>query len=170
MKGKVKYIDNKWIVEYTGVSYSGGDPNVLGSYSKTIKTKTLPLHPENVEIFDVLPKYIKDGDRVNFKEVLINPMGREVNPNNLTQNHSGCVWYAKLLPEKKETKEIKFEDVFNDEKREKIKEFISNYPKAITRDELIDKYIEETGYGMDMWSKTESETFTTIIKILYDRK
>jgi len=67
-------------------------------------------------------------------------------------------------------KEIKLEDVFNDEKKKMIKEFISNYPKAITIDELIDRYIEETGYGMDMWSKEETNTFTTIRNILYGRK
>jgi len=127
MRGKVKYIDDKWIVEYTGVSYSGGNPNVLGSYSKTIETKTLPLHPENVEIFDVLPRYIKDGDSVKFKQVLVNPMGREVDPNNLGQNHSGCVWYAELLPEKEGPKEIKIEDVFNEEKREKVKQVIHQH-------------------------------------------
>jgi hypothetical protein len=66
-------------------------------------------------------------------------------------------------------KEIKVEDVFNDEKRDAIKEFISNYPKALTIDELIDQYIEETGYGMDMWSKEETNTFTTIKNILYGR-
>ena len=149
MRGKVKYIDDKWVVEYNYVSYSGGNPNVLGSYSKTIKTKTLPLHPENVEIFDELPVYIKDGDSVKFKQVLVNPMGREVDPNNLGQNHSGCVWYAELLPEKEEqkqhivdmmesdeelglydepgVKEIKLEDVFNNEKREKVKQVIHQH-------------------------------------------
>jgi hypothetical protein len=38
-----------------------------------------------------------------------------------------------------------------------------------TLSELIDLYQEETGYGMDMWSKEENNTFTTITKILYGK-
>jgi hypothetical protein len=31
---------------------------------------------------------------------------------------------------------------------------------------LLDLYIEETGYGMDMWSKEENQTMSTITKII----
>jgi hypothetical protein len=31
---------------------------------------------------------------------------------------------------------------------------------------LLDLYIEETGYGMDMWSKEENQTMSTIAKII----
>ena len=158
MKGRLKKINGKWFVEYTGVSYSGGNPKQLGSYTKKVEQKRLPLHPGNVEIFDELPVYIKDGDSVKFKQVLVNPMGREVDPNNLGQNHSGCVWYAELLPEKKEqkqhlidimksdeelglydepnSKEIKLEDVFNEEKKKGVKE-------------LIDKHKQERMYSKE---------------------
>ena len=158
MKGRLKKINGKWFVEYTGVSYSGGNPKQLGSYTKKVEQKRLPLHPGNVEIFDELPVYIKDGDSVKFKQVLVNPMGREVDPNNLGQNHSGCVWYAELLPEKKEqkqhlidimksdeelglydepnSKEIKLEDVFNEEKNKGVKE-------------LIDKHKQERMYSKE---------------------
>lgn len=212
MKGKLNKINGKWFVEYTGISYSGGNPKILGNYSKKIEPKRLELTPNNQRYLNCFLQVDK-GTRVKFKEVFINPMGREVDPNNLGQNHSGCVWYAELIDDddvvkssqkqhivdimkgdeelglyndnfdsaldsfkktlnKKynESREIKPEDIFNDEKREGLKEFISKYPKSITKEELIDRYIDETGYGMDMWSKTENETFTTIIKILYERK
>jgi hypothetical protein len=94
-------------------------------------------------------------------------MGREVDPNDLGQNHSGCVWYAKLINDEKEEqkqhlidmmkgdedlglyddnfdsaldsfkktlnkkydepREIKLEDVFNDEKREGVKRIIHQH-------------------------------------------
>ena len=162
MRGKVRYIDDKWFVEYTFFSYKGGDPKIKGNYSKNMGIKKLPLHPENVEIFDVMPNYVRDGDNVKFKQVLLNPMGREVDPNNLGQNHSGCVWYAELLSDSKKeqkqhlidmmesdeelglyeqidqnnpvtkgsttlVKEIKLEDVFNDEKREGTKRIIHQH-------------------------------------------
>lgn len=190
MIGKLIKIDDRWVVEYSEQIIKGGKKGVLGGYTRSIKTKTLPLLMDST----TFPKDRREfviGSRVKFKEVLINSMGREVDPYNLGQNHSGCVWCAKIIDEDKEVQkqhiidmiksdeelglydkshEIKPEDVFNDEKRKGFKEFISKYPKSITKEELIDRYIDETGYGMDMWGKTENETFTTIIKILYDRK
>jgi len=192
MKGKLNKINGKWFVEYSTSSYSGGNPKQLGSYTKKVEQKRLELTPNNQRYMNCF-LFVDKDTRVDFKEVFINPMGREVDPNNLGQNHSGCVWYAELTydedgvkDEQKqhlidimesdeelglydESREIQFEGVFNEEKKEKIKEFISNYPKSITIDELIDRYIEETGYGMDMWSKEETNTFTTIKNILYGR-
>jgi hypothetical protein len=36
----------------------------------------------------------------------------------------------------------------------------------LTWEKLIDLYIEETGYGMDMWGKEENKTMLTITKII----
>jgi hypothetical protein len=165
MKGRLKKIDDKWYVEYTGVSYKGGNPKRLGGYTKKVEKKTLPLHPNFVTMTDYFwVKGIKvyDGDVVKFTEVLVNPMGREVDPKDLSQNHSKCVWYVKpYLDEKEEqkqhlidmmkgdeelglyeqidqnnpitkgstalVKEIKLEDIFNDEKREGVKRVIHQH-------------------------------------------
>ena len=158
MKGKLEKIGDKWFVRY--VRSEGG-----GSFR-------LPLHPNFVEMTDFV--YIKnerfyDGDEIDFTEALVNPMGRDVDPNDLGQNHSLCKWYARpylVLTEEdifnqkdiddvtnyinkeqqkqhlidimesdeelglydepgvKEIKEIKLEDIFNDEKREKVKRVI----------------------------------------------
>jgi hypothetical protein len=35
---------------------------------------------------------------------------------------------------------------------------------------LLEKYIEKTGYGMDMWSKEENAVMTTIAEILEEFK
>ena len=146
MKGKLLKVDDKWVVEYSGVSYKGGNPKQLGNYTKKVEKKTLPLlmdsttFPKNRSNFVI-------GSRVKFTEVLVNPMGREVDPNDLGQNHSSCVWYAKIVEGKEEQKqhlidmmksdeelglydesqEIKFEDVFNDEKREGVKRVIQQH-------------------------------------------
>jgi hypothetical protein len=152
MIGRLKKIEDTWIVEYSKVKYTGGNPKVLGSYTKKTQIKTLPLTPKDQGYMNCF-LYVDKDNRVDFKEVLINPMGREVDPNNLGQNHSECVWYAKLIYDKDEVKEeqkqhlidmmesdeelglydepgvkeIKLEDVFNDEKKEKVKEVIHQH-------------------------------------------
>ena len=63
---------------------------------------------------------------------LFNPMGRQVDPNDLGQNHSKCVWKYKIITTKEEQKqhivdmmkgdeELGLYDIFNDEKREGVK-------------------------------------------------
>ena len=168
MKGRLKKIEDKWVVEYSTSSYSGGNPKQLGSYTKKVEKKTLPLHPN----FEGMTDYVSDS-RVDFKEVLINPMGREVDPINLGQNHSGCVWHAKIIdddkevqkqhlidmmesdeelglydePGVKEIKEIKLEDVFNDEKREGVKDLIDlhiKYEDTYTNKEIRTWWLNQT--------------------------
>jgi hypothetical protein len=183
MKGKLIKVDDKWYVEYTGVSYSGGNPKVLGSYSKKMEKKTLPLLMDST----TFPKDRSDfviGSRVKFTQVLVNPMGREVDPNDLSQNQSGCVWYGKLIPDVEdkeeqkqhlidimkndeelglydEAREIKLEDVFNDEKREGVKKFILEH-KQIENDwdKIFDEYYEQpkTSFiSLNKWLKENYE-------------
>jgi hypothetical protein len=173
MKGKLIKVDDKWYVEYTGVSYKGGNPKRLGSYTKKFEKKTLPLHPNFVTMTDyVWVKGIKvyDGDEVEFTQVLVNPMGREVDPNDLGKNLSKCKWYAKpSLVEKEEqkqhlidmmkgdeelglydepgVKEIKFEDVFNDEKREGAKRVIHQHKVLKSLSLVNPAHLEMTSNG-----------------------
>jgi hypothetical protein len=178
MKGKLEKIGNKWFVRY--VRYEGG-----GSFR-------LPLHPNFIEMTEFV--YIKngryyDGDEIDFTEALVNPMGRDVEPNNLGQNHSLCKWYARpYLDEKedlmmevpmaqypkeeqkqhivdmmksdeelglydepgiKEIKEIKLEDVFNDEKRERANRVIQQHKvlKDLTLINPAHLIMTSDGYG-----------------------
>ena len=101
MKGKLKKIEDKWFVEYSGISYSGGNPKQLGGYTKKVEQKRLELTPNNQRYLSCFLQVDKDT-RVDFKEVFINPMGREVDHTNLGQNHSGCLWYAELTDEKED--------------------------------------------------------------------
>ena len=159
MKGKLEKIGDKWFVRY--VRYEGG-----GSFR-------LPLHPNFVEMTEFV--YIKngryyDGDEIDFTEALVNPMGRDVEPNNLGQNHSLCKWYARpYLDEKEEQKqhivdmmksdeelglynesrEIKFEDVFNDEKKERANRVIQQHKvlKDLTLINPAHLIMTSDGYG-----------------------
>ena len=159
MKGKLEKIGDKWFVRY--VRSEGG-----GSFR-------LPLHPNFVEMTDFV--YIKnerfyDGDEIDFTEALVNPMGRDVEPNNLGQNHSLCKWYARpYLDEKEEQKqhivdmmksdeelglynesrEIKFEDVFNDEKKERANRVIQQHKvlKDLTLINPAHLIMTSDGYG-----------------------
>jgi len=123
MKGKLVKLYGSWFIQY----------DIL---------KALPLHSNFVTMTDyVFINGIKvyDGDEVDFTEVLVNPMGREVDPNDLGQNHSKCLWYAKpYLSEKEDLmmevpmaqypkKEIRLEDIFNDEKKEGAKRVIQQH-------------------------------------------
>lgn len=101
MRGKLNKINGMWLVEYTSVSYSGGNPKQLGSYDKKIEQKRLELTPNNQRYLNYFSN-VDDNTRVEFKEVLLNPMGREVDPNDSSQNHSSCVWYAKLIEDAQE--------------------------------------------------------------------
>jgi hypothetical protein len=102
-----------------------------------------PIGEEFLKWFVENPTCIK----VEVVYGLFNPMGRQVDPNDLGQNHSKCVWKYKIITTKEEQKqhlidmmksdeelglydesrEIKFEDVFNDEKREGAKRVIHQH-------------------------------------------
>jgi hypothetical protein len=210
MKGKLIKVDDKWYVEYTGVSYSGGNPKVLGSYSKKMEKKTLPLLMDSTTFPKDRSNFVI-GSSVKFTQVLVNPMGREVDPNDLSQNQSGCVWYGKIVNDKKdlgyttkagievsdemvrttmipkeyfgkeeqkqhlidmmrgdeelglydESREIKVEDIFNDEKREGVKKFILEH-KQIENDwdKIFDEYYEQpkTSFiSLNKWLKENYE-------------
>jgi hypothetical protein len=168
MKGKILKTDDGWVIEYSDFVITGCKKGVLGGYRRTKVTKEIPLHPDDVTLLDKFPQFNFIGDRVRFKQVKLNPLGREVEPLDLTQNQSGCVWYGKLIPEvedeyQKSTqttiniklisdsildkKEIKVEDIFNDEKREKVKRVILQH-KVLQGLSLINPlHLEMTSNG-----------------------
>jgi hypothetical protein len=123
MKGKLEKIGNKWFVRY--VRYEGG-----GSFR-------LPLHPNFIEMTEFV--YIKngryyDGDEIDFTEALVNPMGRDVEPNNLGQNHSLCKWYARP---------------YLDEKEDLMMEVpMAQYPKEEQKQHLIDMMESDEKLGL----------------------
>jgi len=143
MKGKLKKIDDKWVVEYSEWITKGGKKGVLGGYTRSMKRKTLPLLPKNQEYMNCF-LYVDKDTRVDFKEVLINPMGREVDPNNLGQNHSGCVWYAEL------TYDEEVED------KEEQKQHIVDIMKG---DEELGLYNDNFDSALDSFKKTLNKKY-----------
>jgi hypothetical protein len=116
MKGKLEIIGNWWYVRYD----SGDSP------------LRLLIHPNFVEMTDfviIKNKRFYDGDEVEFTQVLVNPMGREVDPNDLGKNLSKCKWYAKpslVLTE---------EDIFNQKDIDAVTDYIN---KEEQKQHLID--------------------------------
>jgi hypothetical protein len=140
MRGKLEKIGNEWYVKY--VHYDGG-----GSFR-------LPLYPNFVTMTDyVWVKGIKvyKGDEVEFTEVLVNPMGREVDPNNLGQNHSGCVWYAELIYDENEEpkKVLTEEDIFNQRDIDAVTDYINKETsKQEQKQHLIDMMESDEELGL----------------------
>lgn len=113
---------------------------IITTDPELIKDGVHPIGEEFLKWFVENPTCIK----VEVVYGLFNPMGRQVDPNDLGQNHSKCVWKYKIITTKEEQKqhlidmmksdeelglydesrEIKVEDIFNDEKREKVKRVI----------------------------------------------
>lgn len=93
-----------------------------------------PIGEEFLKWFVENPTCIK----VEVVYGLFNPMGRQVDPNDLGQNHSKCVWKYKIITTKEEQKqhlidmmkgdeELGLYDIFNDEKREGVKRVIHQH-------------------------------------------
>ena len=89
---------------------------------------------------DFLQWFVKNPTCIKVEVVygLFNPMGRQVDPNDLGQNHSKCVWKYKIITTKEEQKqhlidmmkgdeELGLYDIFNDEKREGVKRVIHQH-------------------------------------------
>ena len=99
-----------------------------------IKDGVHPIGEEFLKWFVENPTCIK----VEVVYGLFNPMGRQVDPNDLGQNHSKCVWKYKIITTKEEQKqhlidmmkgdeELGLYDIFNDEKREGVKRVIQQH-------------------------------------------
>jgi hypothetical protein len=82
---------------------------------KRNKSAELIVNYENVFVkkeFKINPKFkkkLKEGTIVDFEEIKINSMGRKVDPMNLAQNQSSCIWVAditQVYEDKKENEEI----------------------------------------------------------------
>jgi hypothetical protein len=120
-------------------------------WKKIVMTNDLELIEDGIQqIGDLFFRWFVLNPYCTKVEVvygLFNPMGRQVDPNDLGQNHSKCVWKYKIITTKEEQKqhlidmmkfdeelglydesrEIKLEDIFNDKKREGVKRVIHQH-------------------------------------------
>jgi hypothetical protein len=155
MKGKLEKIGDKWYVRY--LHYDGG-----GSFR-------LPLIPKNQEYMNCF-LYVDYNTEIDFKEVLLNPMGREVDPNNLGQNHSECVWYAKLIYDEDEVKDEQKQHLIDimrgdeelglyDEELEPYVDYLERLKERRTEDNYKysdEDFIQYDRYITDCWLKNLS--------------
>jgi organic radical activating enzyme len=140
MKGKVYKSNDKWVIDYTDVTYTGGDPKILGSYTKSFGINTISLHPEDVEVFNKLPQYIDEGSVVRFKKVKVD-----------------STWYGKLIPESYDKEETpKLEDIVQVKKQndweEILFDFIDFYP-CILPHELFEWLQDNYEIPKKKWKK-----------------
>lgn len=107
---------------------------IITTDPELIKDGVHPIGEEFLKWFIKNPTCIK----VEVVYGLFNPMGRQVDPNDLGQNHSKCVWKYKIITTKEEQKqhlidmmkgdeELGLYDIFNDEKREGVKRVIHQH-------------------------------------------
>jgi hypothetical protein len=140
-------------------------PNI--KKDKIILTTDADLIKDGVQAIDdeFLEWFVKNPscEEVETIHGLFNPMGRQVDPMNLGQNHSQCVWKYKIIIPKEEPKQENRIDTcynFNKEigcvqaecrceqeepKQETLEEFIESYVNRIDRSEdgLVEKCLED---------------------------
>ena len=119
-----------------------------------IKDGVHPIGEDFLQWFVENPTCIK----VEVVYGLFNPMGRQVDPNDLGQNHSKCVWKYKIITTKEEQKqhlidmmkgdeELGLYDIFNDEKREGVRRIIHQH-KALKGLSLVNPaHLQMTSNG-----------------------
>jgi hypothetical protein len=140
-------------------------------WKKIVMTNDLELIEDGIQqIGDLFFRWFVLNPYCTKVEVvygLFNPMGRQVDPNDLGQNHSKCVWKYKIITTKEEQKqhlidmmkfdeelglydesrEIKLEDIFNDEKREGAKRVIHQHKVLKSLSLVNPAHLEMTSNG-----------------------
>ena len=129
---------------------------IITTDPELIKDGVHPIGEEFLKWFVKNPTCIK----VEVVYGLFNPMGRQVDPNDLGQNHSKCVWKYKIITTKEEQKqhlidmmkgdeELGLYDVFNDEKREGVKRVIQQHKilKSLSLVNPLHLQMTSNGYG-----------------------
>jgi hypothetical protein len=80
-----------------------------GNYKKIILTTDQDLIADNVQAIDdeFLEWFVNNPSCESVETIygLFNPMGRQVDPNNLGQNHSQCIWKHKIIIPQEEPKQ-----------------------------------------------------------------
>jgi hypothetical protein len=143
-----KFVRDEYITD--GIEVIKATPKLVNAqglvnrrdWKKIVMTNDLELIEDGVQqIGDLFFRWFVENPTCIKVEVvygLFNPMGRQVDPNDLGQNHSKCVWKYKIITTKEEQKqhlidmmkgdeELGLYDIFNDEKREGVKRVIHQH-------------------------------------------
>jgi hypothetical protein len=143
-----KFVRDEYITD--GIEVIKSTPKLVNAqglvdrrdWKKIVMTNDLELIEDGVQqIGDLFFRwFVLNPSCIKVEVVygLFNPMGRQVDPNDLGQNHSKCVWKYKIITTKEEQKqhlidmmkgdeELGLYDIFNDEKREGVKRVIHQH-------------------------------------------
>ena len=97
---------------------------------------------------DFLKWFVENPTCIKVEVVygLFNPMGRQVDPNDLGQNHSKCVWKYKIITTKEEPKKVLTEeDIFNQKDIDAVTDYIN---KEQQKQHLIDMMESDEELGL----------------------
>lgn len=153
------YITNGYLV------WKWKDDSSLLGRKKVILTTDKDLIKDGVQSIDdeFLQWFVKNPscEEVEVIYGLFNPMGRQVDSNNLGQNHSQCIWKHKIIFQKEEPKQ---------EVLEEAKQRAVNYMSLKGALEPKQKILEEAacidlGYEYDYWLKIHSKDQSSLVYI-----
>jgi hypothetical protein len=128
----------------------------LDGSSKVILTTDQDLIKDGVQAIDdeFLEWFVKNPSCESVETIygLFNPMGRQVDPNNLGQNHSRCIWKHKIIIPKEEPKQRleKYSERFDNKDNEVVQGVFSseNWGKRL---------VEEVKCTGQCWKFIESD-------------
>jgi hypothetical protein len=109
---------------------------------KIILTTDVDLIKDGVQAIDdeFLEWFVKNPS-FEFVETiygLFNPMGRQVDPNNLGQNHSQCIWKHKIIiPQEEPKQEIEKQIALNEMLGRKIVKYLDKYKGQNVYNEIL---------------------------------
>lgn len=122
------------------------------------------IEKEKSQIVDSIVCYFQVNDKtpygMEYLSKLDNAIGDAVDFYNKTYTEEKSKSFTDGINDFKE----KHGAIFENKSYEELK---NNF---ITVGKVLEDYIEESGYGMDMWSKEENDTMSKIIQILKQNK
>jgi hypothetical protein len=130
-------------------------------WKKIVMTNDLELIEDGVQqIGDLFFRWFVLNPTYEEVEVvygLFNPIGRQVDPNDLGQNHSQCVWKYKIITTKEESKKVLTEeDIFNQRDIDAVTDYIN---KEQQKQHLID--IMESDEELGLYEQIDQNNLVT---------
>jgi len=119
---------------------------------------------EKGQIVDAIVCYFQVNDKTTYGMEYLSKLDNAIS--------DALIYYAKTYKMKNQKSFVENIDSFKDKhgaifENKTYEEIKGN---TITLSSLLDDYVEESGYGMDMWSKEENDTMSKIIEILKQNK
>jgi hypothetical protein len=167
-----KIKDGDWCFNpKTNKSVKVGHHGHYGYSSKKIILTTDPtLIADGVQSIDdeFLQWFVKNPSCEKVETIcgLFNPMGRQVDPNNLGQNHSQCIWKHKIITSQEEPKQhVEYINNNIEEFEGKLKEF-----KQVTSIDWLEKQLDNNDFSNHQMEVNISMSLPKYIEIFKQSK